>query len=273
VRFYKHFNQSVLMIISVGCALQTAYADVSLQSTSYRAQHRQYNIKESSLPFLSRLYANRPQILLELGGFITSPGESQDINIAGLVGDHFSVNHTNASNVLLGVGLYVDGLQTQKYRLAYGINAFYLPHTTINGNITQEQLFTNLAYHYTLSNVPVYLDAKAYFKTAYSDKFQITADIGIGPNFIRTSNVNERSLDGGVTIPDQAFSGNRTTAFSATFGLGIVFNNVFRSAPLECGYRFFYLGKSNFDKRSDQLLTRLTTGNNYANALTCAVSI
>jgi hypothetical protein len=222
---------------------------------------------------LSRMIAQRPKLELQLGAFDATQGNVQDIKIQGLIGDHFSVNHQSAANILLGAGVYFDGGTVSEYSLAYGINAFYFPNTTVRGNVTQEQLFTNLSYSYTISNVPVYLAAKARMNNLYGGHYNLTFNAGIGPNFIRTSNVNERSLDGGVTVPDNAFSGKTTTTFSATLGLGVEFNNVFGHTPLECGYRFFYLGQSNFNRNSSQLLNTLNTGNNYANAVTCSVTI
>jgi hypothetical protein len=233
----------------------------------------QFDTQSSNDSVLSRMVSHRPKLELQLGAFDATQGNAQDIKIQGLIGDHFSVNHQSAANVLLGAGLYFDGGALSDYTLAYGINVFYLPNTTVRGKVTQEQLFTNLSYSYTISNVPVYLVAKARINNLYGGRYNLTFNGGIGPNFIRTSNVNERSLDGGVTIPDNAFSGKTTTTFSATVGVGVEFNNVFRSMPVECGYRFFYLGQSNFNKRNNQLLNTLNTGNNYANAVTCSVTL
>ena len=63
-----------------------------------------------------------------------------------------------------------------------------------------------------------------------------------------------------------------TTAFSATAGIGIKLNNVIKTIPLECGYRFFYLGKGHLNTLSDQVLNTLKTGDDYANAIICAVT-
>jgi hypothetical protein len=208
-----------------------------------------------------------------LGGFSATQGNAQNIGIQGLIGDHFSVNRQYAQNVLVGAGLYFDGQNFNQYSLQYGIDAFYFPRTTVKGKVTQEQLFTNLSYSYSLTNVPVYLAAKGRIKNVYGSRYNITFDGGVGPNFISTGNVNEKSLDGGVTVPDAAFSGKTSTTVSAMAGIGVEFNNVFGSTSLECGYRFFYLGQSNFNKRNNQLLNSLNTGNNYANALLCTMNI
>jgi hypothetical protein len=261
-----HFNQGrfkqTMALLLCGLGTQAAFASTTADTQSNHT---------SSM--LSKLIAQRPKLELQLGGFDATQGNVQNIQIQGLIGDHFSVNHQSAANVLVGAGVYFDGPSLNQYSLSYGINAFYFPNTTVRGSITQEQLFTNLSYSYTLSNVPVYLAGKARINNVYGSRYNITFNGGIGPNFIRSSNVNERSLDGGVTIPDYAFAGKTATTFSATLGVGIEFNNVFGKVPVECGYRFFYLGQSNFNTRSNQLLNTLNTGNNYANAVTCSVTV
>ena len=148
----------------------------------------------------------------------------------------------------------------------YGLNLFYFPNTTVNGNITQERLFTNLAYKYTVTNLPVYAGIKALLNTG-STRYNITIDVGVGPNTIRTDSFSETSLDGGETLPDaETFSGVTSVALSATAGIGIKFNNVFHQFPLEINYRFFYLGQSNLNTINNQITTTLHTGNSYANA-------
>jgi len=131
---------------------------------------------------------------------------------------------------------------------------------------------TNLSYNYTVTHLPVYASAKATFNNK-SDQYAITLDAGIGPNFIKTGGFEEHSLDGGITIPEQDFSGKTNATFSATAGLGLKLNNVLGSAPLECGYRFFYLGQGELKKQASQIQNTLSTGSNFGNALTCSVTI
>lgn len=116
----------------------------------------------------------------------------------------------------------------------------------------------------------MYAAAKAVIQTP-SPHFAITVDAGIGPNFMLTTDVKENSLDG-ITLPGQMFTGRTTTTFSAMAGAGVKLNNAFGKMPLECGYRFFYLGQGNFNKTSNQVLNTLNTGKNYANALMCAIT-
>ena len=155
--------------------------------------------------------------------------------------------------------------------MTYGINAFYLPKTGVMGNVTQENLFTNLSYRYNVTHYPIYAVAKSTIKTK-SPKYSLTMDAGIGPNFMNTNRFEESSLDG-VTVPDNVFSGRTAAAFSATAGIGMKINQVFGAAPLECGYRFFYLGQGNFNKNTNQLLNTLSTGSDFANAIICSIIV
>lgn len=90
---------------------------------------------------------------------------------------------------------------------------------------------------------------------------------------MKTKRYSEASLDGGITIPDHAFSGHTSTEFSATAGIGIRMNNLAYGTSAELGYRFFYLGQGNLQSRTNQILDQLKTGNCYANALVLTVNI
>ncbi len=72
---------------------------------------------------------------------------------------------------------------------------------------------------------------------------------------------------------DNIFTGRTTTTFSATVGASLRLKQVFGELPLECGYRFFYLGKGKFNVSSNQVLNSLETGDGYANAIICAVNV
>jgi opacity protein-like surface antigen len=200
--------------------------------------------------------------LLEAGGFYSTQGKSQFIGINGLVGDQFNVTKRHDENFLVGAGFLFNGYRYCQYGIDYGINAFYLPNTQVKGTITQELLFTNLAYRYDVSHLPVYLFAKGFMNTNY---LAITLDAGIGPNFMKTDMHGDTSLDG-ITLPDDAFTGsNSTTVFSAMAGIGVKFNVC--QVPLEVGYRYFYLGEGRFNARSDQISNKLKTGTCSAQAL------
>jgi len=211
------------------------------------------------------------KIPFQIGAFRASQGVEQHINIMGLIGNQYTVTDKNDGNFLLGLGYFLSGPQHAAFDLSYGINAFYLAKTRVQGNIVQENMFTNLSYRYDTSNVPVYAAAKAEIKNS-AGKFALTLDGGIGPNFVRTSAYREQSLDGGISIPANLFGGTTNTTLSAMGGIGIKINNMFGHAPLECGYRFFYLGEGHFSGQNTQLLNTLKTGNNYAQAIVCAVT-
>ncbi len=208
--------------------------------------------------------------VLQLGAYENTQGKSQHINIDSLIGNYFTVSKHHSSNGLVGVGYYLNGPQKQNINLNLGINFFYLPKTAVTGTIIQEGLFENLSYIYNVTHYPVYAIAKAQL-TQYAHP--ITLNLGVGPNFMKTSHVLEHSLDGGLTIPERMFSGKSTITASATAGAGIQFNHVLGKTPMECGYQFFYLGQSNFNPRSNQILNTLSTGHTYANALMCAIKI
>lgn len=210
--------------------------------------------------------------VLQFGWYTTHQGKSQHIDIDGLIGDDFTVKKSCAQNFLVGLGYYFNCLECSQIRLQYGINAFYLAPTKINGNVTQENQFTNLSYHYTRTNYPIYLAAKALFSCTSCSNFVI--DFGIGPNIIHTSGFKEKSLDGGITIPDaHLFAGKTVTAFSATAGIGWRIYNVLGNCSIEIGYRFFYLGEGELKKVNNQVRNTLHTGNSYANALIFTISI
>lgn len=244
---------------------ETISEALPIKNSSIQLEKSQAYLKSNELPL---------QFQLQLGGFVASQSSStQHINIEGLIGDDFSKNKQNGSNGIVGAGLYRLGYDTQYANFFYGINAFYLPHTGVCGLVAQEDLFTNLAYSYSVTNWPLYLVGKANIKNAHTEKINITLDAGLGANFISTSNFYEQSLDGGVTSPDNIFSGRNKPTFSAMVGIGLKLNNIFSNLPIECGYRFFYLGKGGFNALTNQTTNSLNTGNSYANALMCAVNI
>ena len=215
---------------------------------------------------------NQGHFLLEGGFYSSTQGKDQHIDIQDLIGDQFNVTDKHDTNGLFGLGYLLTGLTTDRFELDYGIKAFYLAPTQVSGTIVQEDLFTNLAYRYEIRHIPLYAAAKARVKTP-SEKVSLTFDAGIGPNFLKTNHYNDWSIDNGITLPDHAFYGKSKTVFSATAGIGVQFNNLFGAVPIEVGYRFFYLGQGDFNRRTDQILTILKTGNNYANALVVSLKV
>ncbi|MCL9685705.1 hypothetical protein [Legionella maioricensis] len=271
--FFDKGNQySLLVMMWLGLNVQVAFsaADSNHRTDSIPPRTTHSN---GVATFLSQLKTADRKISLQLGGFTANQGRSQNIYIDGLVGDRFAVNQPNDSNGLVGVGYYLNAQESNPLNLSYGVNAFYLAKTNVSGVVIQEQLFTNLGYYYSTTNYPIYFAAKALVKKKDDAPYNLTLDAGIGPNIITTGTVRETSLDGGVTIPDQTFSGRTTAAFSAMAGVGVRINHVFGQAPLECGYRFFYLGQGDFNKLTNQILNTLNAGTSYANALLCSITI
>jgi opacity protein-like surface antigen len=205
----------------------------------------------------------------QIGGFEAYQGESNNIGIQGLIGDQFTITRHHDQNILLGLGYFIEGYKNNWINLMYGLNAFYLFQTSVAGNVIQEDRFTNLSYHYQVNNLPIYLAGKAIINN--SDRFNLVLNLGIGPNFMTAENFSEGSLDGGITIPDNAFNSHTQVAFSASAGIGIRYNNLFGCVPVEVGYRYFYLGKGHLNKANDQIDNNLNTGSGYANALVISI--
>lgn len=219
------------------------------------------------------------KLTLQLGAFSAHQGSAQNVKIDDLNGDYFTVTKHSDQNVLVGLGLFMDGPDETYincpdipvFSTMYGINAFYLPRTDVKGDVIQEQLFTNLSYKYSVTNIPIYLSGKAIFNKN-NERFNVTVDLGIGPNIIRAHDFEEKSIDGGVTLPDDIFSNKTKVVLSGTVGIGVQINNVYQNIPVECGYRFFYLGKGRFNTTTN-FTSSLHTGNSYANAVLCSVTV
>ena len=257
----KHKKLTVMLSVLACFSTQIALASQATGNTVF-----------SSSSYFSQFNLEPTHFVLQVGGFWASQGKSQNIDIDGLIGDRFTVTDRDDQNFLVGLGFFVDGFNDCRASTMFGLNAFYLAKTFVKGDIIQEQEFTNLDYRYSVTNYPIYVAAKTSFNTN-SDIYNITFDLGVGPNIINTGHVKERSLDGGITIPDNAFSGKTNVALSATAGIGVKFNNVLGCVPVEIGYRFFYLGKGKFKKETDELLNTLKTGDSYANALVVSINI
>lgn len=212
-----------------------------------------------------------PKMVIQGGGAFITQGSVQHININGVIGDDFSVEHHVTGNGIGGLGFYWHGLKTKYANLSYGVNAYYLSAET-TGKVIQEDIFTNLAYNYSLTNWPIYLSAKAELYNRFTSKANITLDAGIGPNIMNANNFKESTL-AADTLPDNIFLSSTSVKFSAMAGIGLKLNNVFASAPIECGYRFFYLGEGSFHKANTQVFDELKTGHAYANTILCSITV
>ena len=56
-------------------------------------------------------------------------------------------------------------------------------------------------------------------------------------------------------------------------GIGLRVNHVLGDIPLECGYRFFYLGQGELNSANSQIPHHLKTGNSYAQGIVCGIAI
>ncbi len=203
--------------------------------------------------------------VLQFGRFAANQGKSQHVGIKGLIGDDFNVTKSSDQNFLIGLGYYFKGFKSSNVTLLYGINAFYLAPTQVKGIVKQEGLFSNLSYQYSRTNVPVYMGTKSLIRCG--NRWDFVADLGIGPNIASSGDFKEKSLDGGVTVPDgKIFSRKNVVVLSATAGLGFRVR-ILQRLFLGIDYRFFYLGKGMLKKNNDQLQNTLHTGNCNANAL------
>lgn len=260
------------MIISL---MLSSYAAAVFANTQTPAPSSAKQMSSHDLPvkdWLAKVQSKRPALSFHVGGFWATQGKTQDISITGLLGDSFSVSHHVGSNGLLGIGAYLDGWAHEKHRVQYGIDAFYMAKTSVQGFVTQEQYATNLAYGYNITNWPIFFGIRTLSHYFEGDRYDVTFNLGIGPNIIQANNFQETALVS-YALPDEIYASRTNVAFAAMTGVGLKFNNAFGKAPLECGYRFFYLGEGSLKTINSQVLTSLKTGQNYANTLMCSLEI
>ncbi len=207
------------------------------------------------------------------GGFFSAKSQTgtQDINIPGLIGEQFTISGQNKINGLGGMGYLFNGPKSSRAALSYGLNIYYLAKSSVSGDVYQEHLFNNLAYEYTITNIPIYASIQSEIKTS-SDRYSIILDLGIGPNVIQTQ-FSETSIDGGVTLPEHLFGNKNNVQFSAMAGIGARINHGFDPFQLGCGYQFFYLGNPQINNLTNNQVTSLTSSVSYVNALVCTVTI
>jgi hypothetical protein len=207
-------------------------------------------------------------LALTVGAFTAKQGEAQHINIQGLIGDSYTVTKKHDESWLLGVGLF----KSIHDSIALGLNVFYLSKTNVDGLIFQERLFDNLGYQYGVTHLPILATAKVTKPLSNGNK-SLIVDVGIGPNVMQTKSYNEFSRDWGVTIPNNAFTNKTQTEFAASVGVGLLCNNLVKDKAIEIAYRFFYLGKGEFNVNNNQVLNQLQTGNIYAHAITLTATV
>lgn len=227
------------------------------------------------LPFAASAIGRWPgSVPVQFGAFSSSQGKAQNVNILDRIGNYYSTNDDQWSG-LFGLGYYVDGYARDRLQLSYGVNAFYLGQTSVSGTILSEGFATNYSYSYHIQTIPVYAAVKALLKTNSQTFNKVTFDVGMGPDFMYTSGYHEQSLGAGSIADSSLFKSHHNTTFTATVGVGLQLGNLFGSipTPFECGYRFFYLGQGQLSANSDQLLNTIKTGDVYANAIICSVTL
>jgi hypothetical protein len=209
--------------------------------------------------------------VVQLGGIFTHQGQSEHVNTPGLIGSQYTVNTHSASNGLVGLGYYLDGLDRKHFQINYGINTFYIAKAPVNGGIVLENTFHNLNYSYQIQNIPIYFSTQSIIKTN-KKQYNVTLDAGLGPNVMQVSQYQEAVLTT-YTIPSNNFATHHNVTLTAMAGLGLRRHNFFGKAPLECGYRFFYLGNGHLQINNTQITNPLKTGNVYANAVICSIIV
>lgn len=209
------------------------------------------------------------KLMFQAGFYGPHQGQNQHVAINDLIGDQFSVTQSGDINALIGLGYYLDGRQFSKIQWQYGLDVMYLIQSTVKGNVAQENLFTNLSYAYHISNVPIYAAVKAITDTP-KEGYQLYVDGGIGPNIMITSGFSESPLNRS-TLSEKLFKGATTTTFSAMAGVGVR-TTKWMEHPMECGYRFLYLGAGRLNPNNSQVMSSLSTGQTYAHSLVCGLT-
>lgn len=212
----------------------------------------------------------KDKLMIQSGFFGSHQGQEQHIPINNLNGDKFTVSGSSDINALIGLGYYNDLKEYSKLKLQYGLNVLYFIQTKVSGQVIQENIFNNLSYSYNVSHVPFYFSIKAITET-HKSGYSLYLDGGIGPNVIVTSGFNEKP-ENNFSIPQNIFTGATHTNFSAMAGVGVRATDIL-SHPLECGYRFMYLGKGQLNINNTEVLNPLSTGQIYAHSLVCGLVI
>jgi hypothetical protein len=143
--------------------------------------------------------------------------------------------------------------------------------TKTSGKIFQELMFPNLSYEYNISHFSIYATTKMQTMN-FNPAYDMNVNVGVGPNFISSYKYHEKSLDS-ATLLNNSFANHTTTNLSFNIGVGIKMHKLLDNQPLECGYKFFYLGEGSLKKNNSQILNRLKTGNLHASAITCTFTI
>ncbi len=132
-------------------------------------------------------------------------------------------------------------------------------------------MYNNLSYTYLTYNIPIYALAKTTFEFSKLPT-PIFFDVGVGPNLLLISKYSEQIINPD-SLPDDAFSSSTNVSFSVTAGVGVHMDKIISNHPLECGYRFFYLGSGQLALNNNQYLNKLGTGQIFSNSILCSIKI
>ncbi|MGV3740580.1 MAG: hypothetical protein ACO1N3_04750 [Gammaproteobacteria bacterium] len=217
--------------------------------------------------------ARHPKVGIFVGPTINKQGQAQDVPVLGCLGDSLSVSRPHVTGGIVGLAIYADslGFEMDNYSLKYAFSTYYLSPTTVQGEVTQEQLVTNLNYSYKLTNVATYAGLRL-INLMDGKRCNLTFDVGVGVNQVSTNFFIETPKIA-IALPDNAYRSNSKNQFSFMAGTGFQIQNVLGKSPLGCGYTFLYLGEGEIPSINPRMPSSLTTGKNYANAIMCSVQL
>lgn len=208
---------------------------------------------------------------LTVGGASVHQGAEQLINIQNSLGNTYIFNKTSDHVAMIGFSWLRQGLIKAPFDVGFGVSAYYFAPAEVDGTIYLERNFPNLSFQYEVKNIPLYVASKIVIPNKAGLPSAVI-DLGVGANFITTRNYLERSIDGGISIPSQSFSGKSSVKSSAMAGIGIRLNRFIKNVCLEFGYKYFYLNTGDFNP-ADQILTNLSTKQMNAHVLALTLMI
>lgn len=252
-------------------ACQNAAADSGSSSTNPSDYFLFSSAKPFVNPFHSILDKTSSHTIVQFGSLMSFPSKSNELSGPYLPANQYNLNKQTSNGGLLGLGYFIDAQDKDRYFLSYGINGFYLGKTPVNSKSSDNTKYTSSNNLYDIQHIPIYLAAKAHVKDN-TEFFNITFDAGVGPNFMRTTDVGD-PMRTSYSATDNPYASHTNVALAATAGVGLRLNRIFGKSPLECGYRFYYLGQGQLPMANDQLINTIKTGNNYANALMCSATV
>ena len=217
--------------------------------------------------------ARHPKFGIFIGPYFSQAGQAQTVPIVGVIGDYLSVTSKSSTRGIIGGTVYLDSLEFEldNFALKYAFSSFYLSPRSVDGQVTQEELVTNLDYSYQLTNVASFVGVRL-INLLNGKRCNLTVDAGIGTNQVTTGLFLELPR-AEYAIPDNAFRGTTTLQFAYMLGAGFQIQNAFGKHTLGCGYSFLSLGTGKLATINTQIPNELTTGKNYANAIMCSIQL